>query len=173
MHSEISNPDVLSPKACKKPLSLPPGFVDTASKKKVAPIGPKKQSAAQVDDLKRKKAWEIAVAPAKGIPMNLFMSYMTGNSLQIIPIMMTFSLFWNPVKAIFTETNAAFTNLWTEKNASNIILAKVAFVICQIAAMSVGLYKFYKMGLLPTAESDWLAWKAPMRIVEMCAVVVQ
>lgn len=171
MFPEISRPDVLSPKVCKKPLELPMGFVETTTKKKAATVEPKKLVDSLVDELKAKKAWEIAVAPAKAIPMNLVMSYMTGNSLQIIPIMMTFTLFWNPVKAIFNETSIAFNGLRTEKNATNISLAQVAFVVCQLAAMSVGLYKLYKMGLLPTTEADWLAWKSPMRIVEAIAVV--
>lgn len=170
MFDEISRPAVVVPKVSKKPLALPPGFADS-QKKTVASVGPQKRST-DVEDLKMKKAWEIAVAPAKSIPMNAFMSYMTGNSLQMIPIMMSFSLFWNPVKAIFIETNVAFSSLRTDKNSANIMLAQVVFVICQVAAMMVGLYKFYKMGLLPTAESDWLAWKTPMRIKELCAVNV-
>lgn len=33
--------------------------------------------------MKLKKSWEIALAPGKQVPMQLIMSYMSGNSLQV------------------------------------------------------------------------------------------
>jgi hypothetical protein len=50
--------------------------------------------------LKIKKAWDLALAPAKSIPMNGFMMYMSGNSIQIFSIMITVMLFWNSLNAI-------------------------------------------------------------------------
>ena len=51
--------------------------------------------------LKMKKAWELALAPAKSIFMTLFMLYMSGNSVQIFSIMITAMTLMNPMKAIF------------------------------------------------------------------------
>lgn len=34
----------------------------------------------------------------------------------------------------------------------------ILFILCQLACTSVGLYKCWSMGLLPTEASDWLAW---------------
>lgn len=46
----------------------------------------------EMNTLKLKKAWEIALAPAKQIPMQAIMMYMSGNSLQIFSIMMVYML---------------------------------------------------------------------------------
>lgn len=37
----------------------------------------------ETDTLKLKKSWEIALGPGKQLPMQLIMSYMSGNSLQV------------------------------------------------------------------------------------------
>lgn len=145
-------------------LASPPGFATETKARKVEPT--KKPSESQLDQLKVKKAWEIATGPAKSIPMNLIMSYMTGNSLQMIPIMMTLMLFWNPLKAIFTETGPAFLGLANERNAQEIIFPRIVFVLCQLANMGVGVWKLNKMGLVPNGEADWLAWKDAAQVVE-------
>lgn len=149
--------DILSPKVVQplKDVVSPPGFTEKTPKKSVA------KKLVNLDDLKTKKAWEIAIGPAKSIPMNLIMSYMTGNSLQLIPIMMTMMLFLNPLKAIFTDTNKVFNNLQTNKNGSVIVQAKVVFVLCQLACMSIGIWKLNLMGLIPNSEGDWLSFKTP------------
>lgn len=36
---------------------------------------------------------------------------------------------------------------------------KTVFLLCQLLAVSLGVYKAWAMGLLPTASSDWLAWR--------------
>lgn len=51
-----------------------------------------------MDQLKLKKAWEVALAPAKQLPMNAFGMYMTGNTLQIFSIFMVFTLFKAPIQ---------------------------------------------------------------------------
>ena len=39
-------------------------------------------------NLKIKKSWDLALGPFKQVPMNLFIMYMSGNSISIFPIMM-------------------------------------------------------------------------------------
>lgn len=46
----------------------------------------------ETDTLKLKKAWEIALGPAKQLPMQAIMGYMSGNGLQIFSIMMVWML---------------------------------------------------------------------------------
>jgi ER membrane protein complex subunit 4 len=46
----------------------------------------------ETETLKLKKAWEVALGPAKQLPMQAIMGYMSGNSLQIFSIMMVFML---------------------------------------------------------------------------------
>ncbi|CAN6644365.1 ER membrane protein complex subunit 4 [Trichomonascus vanleenenianus] len=111
------------------------------------------------DDLKLKKAWELALAPAKSLPMNLFVSYMSGNALQIVPIMMTLMMFFiNPVKQIFSM-NSQFDKFQTKGNANDVMLTKIAFFFCQLLALGAGIWKLGQMGLLPNTKSDWLAWE--------------
>ncbi|CAH2353813.1 ER membrane protein complex subunit 4 [[Candida] railenensis] len=158
---------IKTPKSYKSP----PGFeLSTGSKKSDTAAQIKKQDPKAISDLKAKKAWEIAMGPAKSIPMNLFMSYMTGNSLQIIPIMMAFNLFMSPLKAIFTETNKNFKQLITPENSNDILVAKAIFVLCQLACMSVGVWKLNTMGLIPRHRSDWLAWEEVVQVKEWSSI---
>ncbi len=60
--------------------------------KKAQATGRKVPTPEETATLKLKKAWEIALAPAKQLPMQAIMGYMSGNSLQIFSIMMVFML---------------------------------------------------------------------------------
>lgn len=101
-----------------------------------------------MDTLKLKKAWEVALAPAKGLPMTLIMMYMSGNSLQIFSIMMVFMAFKNPIMGL-ASTNQAFERFQTESNAGKILQTKLVYVAMQILALGVGIWKVNGMGLLP------------------------
>ncbi|KAI3406492.2 hypothetical protein KGF56_000624 [Candida oxycetoniae] len=167
---EILHPQVVTYNKKGESISLPAGYsspsvsiissASTVSSASSKTLGVSKNATkTDLDTLKSKKVWESATAPAKSIPMNLFMSYMTGNSLQIIPMTMTMMLLWNPIKAIFNDTNIMFSKLKTRTNQTEITIAKVVFVLCQLLNMGVGVYKLYKMGLLPHSEADWLSLK--------------
>jgi hypothetical protein len=101
-----------------------------------------------MDTLKLKKAWELAIAPAKQLPMNAIGMYMTGNSLQIFSIMMVFMLFKAPVQAIMNIQNT-FARLETDGNRGNMLMTKMAFVGCNLLALALGIWKVNGMGLLP------------------------
>ena len=49
--------------------------------------------------LKAKKAWDVAFGPAKNLPMNAFMLYMSGAGVQIFSMMVVGMLLTNPIKA--------------------------------------------------------------------------
>ena len=73
----------------------PPGFAASrvvGGKQKSNTAAIKAPSQEEMDTLKLKKCWEIALGPAKQLPMQAIMSYMSGNSLQIFSIMMVFML---------------------------------------------------------------------------------
>ncbi|CAK9442211.1 uncharacterized protein LODBEIA_P59540 [Lodderomyces beijingensis] len=163
-YEEILNPQIIPQnKKYSSTISSPPGFgpitATSGGTSSTAAAAPAIKNDADLDLLKSKKIWELAIAPAKSMPMTLFMSYMAGNSLQIIPMTMTFMLLWNPIRAIFNDTNAMFKNLQAKKNSNEILLAKVVFILFQLLNMAVGVYKLYNMGLIPHSEADWLAWK--------------
>lgn len=60
------------------------------------------------------------MGPAKSIPMNAIMIYMSGTSLQIFTVMVTAMLFFNPVKAIMTTQQSK--NSFYHKGKRNINL---------------------------------------------------
>ncbi|KAK4125393.1 transmembrane protein [Parathielavia appendiculata] len=119
----------------------------------------------EMDTLKLKKAWEVALAPIKSLPMTAIMMYMSGNSLQIFSIMMVFMAFKNPIMGIL-GTNQAFERFETETNRAKIVQVKLAYVVMQLVALALGIWKVNGMGLLPTTRSDWLAWEAQREVVE-------
>ncbi|KAK6353269.1 hypothetical protein TWF696_005246 [Orbilia brochopaga] len=143
----------------KPPSSIvdPPGYSAGGSSKKsqkqvTAP------TQAETDDLKIKKAWEVALAPAKSLPMNMIMMYMSGNTLQIFSIMMTAMLFMNPLRALSTVGNT-FSKFDGESTHSRLFIVKLAYIGLQILTIAIGIWKVNAMGLLPTTRSDWLAWE--------------
>lgn len=142
----------------------PSGFGTDSSKTRG--VDSKQVQSADLDELKVKKAWEIATAPAKNLPMNLVMSYMTGSSLQIIPIMMTLMLLWNPLKSIAQEVGPVFKPLKTQGNKLQIYALQAVFVVCQLMNMAIGFWKLNKMGLIPNGDADWLEWKTTGSYVE-------
>ncbi|KAI1108712.1 hypothetical protein F5Y14DRAFT_70631 [Nemania sp. NC0429] len=121
---------------------------------------PRKQpTAEEMDTLKLKKAWEVALAPIKSLPMTFFMMYMSGNSLQIFSIMMVYMAFKNPIVGLF-GTSQAFERFESDTNKAKILQVKLAYVAMQLVALGVGIWKVNGMGLLPTTRSDWLAWES-------------
>lgn len=106
--------------------------------------------------LKMAKAWELAYSPAKSLPMNAIMLYMSGSGVQIFSMMAVGMLITGPLKGI-ASMNTAFSRF--SSPGQSLLLPKLLFVLCQLAGIAVGLYKCWSMGLLPTETSDWLAWR--------------
>ncbi|PSR90636.1 hypothetical protein BD289DRAFT_210876 [Coniella lustricola] len=173
--------DLASPPAHKSKSGAipdPPGFPSqsSGSKKrdtsKETKIQPRKQATPEeMDTLKLKKAWEVALAPIKSLPMTAIMMYMTGNSLQIFSIMMVFMAFKNPIAGLLA-TNQAFERFETDTNKAKMLQVKLAYVAMQLVALAVGIWKVNSMGLLPTTRSDWLAWEAGREPMESAVVAV-
>ncbi|KAH3682453.1 hypothetical protein WICPIJ_006595 [Wickerhamomyces pijperi] len=150
-----------------KKLEAPFGYIEPSTynkKSSSTQIKPSKQSS-KVDDLKSAKAWEIATGPAKQLPSTIFMNYMSGNSLQIIPITMTITLFTGVFSAI-SGVKKVFHGLETEKNKDNVYLAKVTFLLMQVLTLAYGIWKLNNMGVIPNKRSDWIAWEVTPSYVE-------
>lgn len=133
----------------------PPGFTSTnalqQSKnakggKAVAPRA--KPSPEEMDTLKLKKAWEVAIAPAKQLPMNAIGMYMSGNSLQMFSIMMVFMLFKAPIQALL-NINQTFARFESDGKKQDMLMVKAAFIGCNLLALALGTWKVNQMGLLP------------------------
>lgn len=102
-----------------------------------------------------KRSWNIALAPIKQLPMNLFIMYMSGSSISIFPIMIICMMVFRPIKAMMAY-KSSFKMLDADSQA---ILQKLAWVFGNLLGIGVAVYKCQSMGLLPTAPSDWLAFK--------------
>ncbi|RFU30174.1 hypothetical protein B7463_g6179, partial [Scytalidium lignicola] len=123
-------------------------------------------STAETDTLKLKKAWEVALAPVKQLPMTAIMMYMSGNSLQIFSIMMVLMAFKNPLMGLMA-TNQAFERFESEGTREKLLQVKLVYIAMQLVALGLGIWKVNAMGLLPTTRSDWLAWETAREPLEL------
>ncbi|MCJ1383508.1 hypothetical protein MMC17_006622 [Xylographa soralifera] len=156
---DLSAPPVFKSKSGN--IQDPPGYSSSATAKRSAAAKQQVRKAptiSETDTLKLKKSWELALAPAKALPMNAIMMYMSGNSLQIFSIMMVFMLFKNPLQALF-QTNQVFTRYETDGTRGKLWMVKGVYVLMNLVALALGVWKVNGMGLLPTTRSDWLAWE--------------
>jgi hypothetical protein len=144
-----------TPKTKSIKLADPPGYTTSSEaakssnkSNKTAVTARKPPTPEQMDTLKLKKAWEIALAPAKQLPMSAIGMYMSGNSLQIFSIMMVFMLFKGPILAII-GIQGTFQRLESDGIKQQMIVVKLAFVGCNLLALALGIWKVNGMGLLP------------------------
>ena len=133
----------------------PPGFTSTttlqqskATKNGKAITPRAKPSPEEMETLKLKKAWEVAIAPAKQLPMNAIGMYMSGNSLQMFSIMMVFMLFKAPIQALM-NINQTFARFESDGKKQEMLMVKAAFIGCNLLALALGTWKVNQMGLLP------------------------
>ncbi|KAF8162834.1 hypothetical protein B0H34DRAFT_650211, partial [Crassisporium funariophilum] len=120
-------------------------------------------TAESYDALKDKRAWDVAIAPAKALPMQAFMLYMSGGGVQIFSMGIVFMLLLSPFKNV-AGINDAFAQFApsTAKNPKSITtlpLQKFVYLLCNLLTLGVGLWKCRSMGLLPTGTGDWLAFE--------------
>lgn len=126
-------------------LAAPPGYYPSL-RQFHGEVNPRRDTSLIV-----KKSWDIALAPLKQVPMNLFIMYMAGNSISIIPIMMVGMLLVRPTKALFS-----LKSQFVVIEGNQAILQKIVYLIGNFACLGLALYKCQSMGLLPTHSSDWL-----------------
>ena len=146
---DLNSTALVKPKTAAVP--DPPGYTapaTTSNKSKKTVSTRKVPTPEEMDSLKLKKAWELAIAPAKQLPMNAIGMYMTGNGLQIFSIMMVFMLFKGPIQAVLNIQNT-FSRLESPGNKEQMLMVKAAFIGCNLLALGLGIWKVNAMGLLP------------------------
>ncbi|KAI8384721.1 uncharacterized protein BYT42DRAFT_597823 [Radiomyces spectabilis] len=163
----------------KYKIANPTGFDANALQSSKSAAKSSRQNVGQDDHnevaLKVKRAWDVAMSPAKNIPMNAIMIYMTGNGVQIFSVMITAMLFIQPVKAIMSlkQTFERFETPGAAARAqpgADLLLPKLTFIAIHVLTMLLGVYKINAMGLLPTTTSDWLAFLPPKHVLEYSAL---
>jgi len=141
-------------------LPPPPGFSSSSTIK--APTKASSSASSTYAQLKAQRAWDLAIAPAKSLPMQAFMLYMSGGGVQIFSMGIVFMLLLSPFKNI-AAMNTAFApfspSLTNPKSMTTLPLQKLAYFACNMLTLAVGLWKCRSMGLLPTGTGDWLAFE--------------
>ncbi|KAG2360442.1 DUF1077-domain-containing protein [Suillus spraguei] len=144
-------------------LPPPPGFSSLAPTSRAPAKVPTAASSASYASLKEKRAWDLAISPAKSLPMQAFMLYMSGGGVQIFSMGIVFMLLLSPFKNI-AGMNAAFApfapTTASVKSLKVLPLQKIAYIACNLLTLAVGLWKCRSMGLLPTGTGDWLAFES-------------
>eukprot|EP00116_Pleurobrachia_bachei_P011605 sb/3471867/ len=111
-----------------------------------------------------KRSWDIALVPLKQVPMNLFLMWMIGNTISIFPIIMTVMMFKSPIASIFS-----YKTTFQKLEGGHHILQKVVYILSNFVLIGMALYKCSAMGLLPTHQSDWIAFELPKTRMEFAA----
>ena len=143
-------------------LPAPPGYSSNSTS--VLNAETNRQNEAGAANLRAKRSWDLALGPIKQAPMNLFIMYMSGNTISIFPIMMVIMMAVRPLKTLFS-VNATFKNLDSADGSGN-LGQKVVFVLGNLVNVVLALYKCHSMGMLPTYTSDWLAFADPVERAE-------
>ncbi|KAJ3585306.1 hypothetical protein NHX12_014027, partial [Muraenolepis orangiensis] len=117
-------------------------------------------------NLVEKRCWDVALGPLKQIPMNLFIMYMSGNTISIFPIMMVCMMAWRPIQALMSMS-ATFKLL---ESSSQQWLQGLVYLVGNLLGSALAIYKCQSMGLLPTHSSDWLAFIEPPQGGPNCRV---
>lgn len=147
---------------------------------------------ANYETLKDKRAWDLAIAPAKSLPMQAFMLYMSGGGVQIFSMGIVFMLLLSPFKNLAGMSNGAW-HLFTHASATDELVAfapfapvptgkkvapnpnalstlplqKFVYLLCNLLTLALGLWKCRSMGLLPTGTGDWLAFETRGQVSSM------
>ncbi|KAL8278769.1 hypothetical protein RQP46_008838 [Phenoliferia psychrophenolica] len=145
----------------KVTVTSPPGYTPALTKSKGKNSQALVKAAEELSALRQQKAWDLALAPAKNVPMQAFMMYMTGGGVQIFSVMSV----WTCLKGAVTgmmgveQAFAPFASTTDSATPASFALQKATFIACQVGLLAVGLWKCHSMGLLPSHDSDWLAFQ--------------
>ncbi|GAA6018924.1 hypothetical protein JCM10207_009202 [Rhodosporidiobolus poonsookiae] len=160
--------DYTSASPSKVDIRDPPGFVPALSSKAAAKSTKPANVNNNLDSLRQQKAWELALAPAKNVPMQAFMMYMSGSGIQIFSVMSVWFLLKQAiggvmgVEKVFAPFSAASKAKAPAPDAApaSFFQQKVIYVLCQLALLGVGLWKINSMGLLPRSEADFAPYRS-------------
>ena len=108
-----------------------------------------------------KQGWTIALSPWKSLPMTLLVMFMAGNQIGVFPIMMIGMMAYRPLQALWSSKDV-FQQLKGDQAA----LQKVAYVGANLVSLGLAGWKLHTMGLLPTAQSDWVELMQAREVME-------
>ncbi|KAJ7771536.1 endoplasmic reticulum protein [Mycena metata] len=153
----------LEPASKWRNLSPPPGFSKSSSSTRVSSKTSTAPPPEAYNSIKETRAFDFATAPAKSLPMQAFMLYMSGGGVQIFSMGIVFMLLLSPFKNL-AGMNDAFAQFApsTAKNPkafTTLLLQKLVYIACNALTLGVGLWKCRSMGLLPLGTGDWLAFE--------------
>ncbi|WOO83017.1 ER membrane protein complex subunit 4 [Vanrija pseudolonga] len=156
-----------------KNIPNPPGYA-TGKEVKGASSTTASAAATSSTELKLKRAWEVAFAPGKSLPMQAIMLYFSGSGVQIFSLGMIFMLITGPLGAVsgILRTFEPFRIVGSDGKPSYSLLIPpmVVFILCQAAVFGLGLYKCWTMGILPSGAADWLQFETRPEAPEWSAV---
>lgn len=112
---------------------------------------------------------------------------MAGNSISLFPIMMVGMMFVRPVQTLFgykegkkeilDNTCSSIPSLslsyyitmfcdavFSRLTGDQAVLQKMVYVLANLLGIALAVYKCNSMGLLPTAQSDWLEFMAARQV---------
>ncbi len=64
----------------------------------------------------------------------------------------------------YSNTDALPRVVYRQLKGDQAIIQIIVYVLANLAGIGLGLYKFHNMGLLPTAQSDWLEFMEERRV---------
>ncbi|CAG5106620.1 Oidioi.mRNA.OKI2018_I69.chr1.g2923.t1.cds [Oikopleura dioica] len=107
-----------------------------------------------------KRNWDIALKNFKSLPMTLFMFYMIGDSINIMPILMIGGYLFSNLMALMKMKSVV--DQLAKNSPDHYILHITVWFLGQLTAIGALMWKCNRMGLLPTHPSDWLAFRDPI-----------
>ena len=123
-------------------LPSPPGFKTlSVSTSKPSKKTSNSAEAENLASLMVQKAWQISFQPAKSIPMNMIVSYMSGTSLQIISIMTALMFVSNPIKSVINIRRTFKPVMGNPEVQPQVLSAMIMFVVFQAMLMGIGIHK--------------------------------
>merc|ERR1712226_33638 len=106
-----------------------------------------------------KRSWDVALSPLKQVPQNLFLMWMSGNTISIFPIMMVGMLCMRPVQALYS-VSAMFAQFDQPLGPGGLpaVMQKAVYLLGLLFNILLAMYKCSSMGLLPLHQSDWIGF---------------
>ncbi|KAI6679177.1 hypothetical protein NL676_033058 [Syzygium grande] len=109
------------------------------------------------------KAWEVAQGPFKNLMMMGFMMWMSGSTVHLFSIGITFSALWQPISAL-QGVGKVFEPY--KDNRVELLAPKLLYIALNLGGLALGVWKLNTLGLLPTHASDWVSSLPPAQEVE-------
>ncbi|CAD6575859.1 MAG: hypothetical protein CYPHOPRED_005813 [Cyphobasidiales sp. Tagirdzhanova-0007] len=107
-------PPVSSSSSSKVSFPNPPGYAPPSSssfaiskKSSSKTVARSESGPAKLEALRQQRAWDLAIGPAKAVPMQGFMVYMSGGGVQIFSLMIVFQLIKGAISGVM-GVNTAF-----------------------------------------------------------------